>query len=209
LATVLPEVCRVYIAADDAGVLTDKQKHVAVACRALYDSLADVAIIALVDEATGHQRKRSRIALEEYLATFLNKRLAAWEKRFPEVFYRELYRLKGWRYDPDSTARTALVGKLTNDLVYSRLAPFVLEELKKKTPKDDKGRRKHKFHQLLTLDIGIPELHAHFKALEAISRGYEDGKFEQCYRHINRALPLLPQSPDLFSDQAIAEWRER
>jgi len=208
LATVLPEVCRVYIEAERADVLGSKQKHIAVACKALYDSLADVAIIALVDEATGHQRKRSRIALEEFLATFLNRRLAAWERRFPEIFYQELYRLKGWRYDPESTARTAMIGKLTNNLVYSRLAPFVLEELKKRTPKDDKGRRKHKFHQLLTLDIGIPELHAHFKALEAITKGYDDGKFEECYRHINRALPPLPQSPDLFSDIAIAEWRD-
>jgi hypothetical protein len=209
LATVLPEVCRVYIAADDAGVLLAKQKHIAAACRDLYDSLADVAIIALVDEATGHQRKRSRVALEEFLAMYLNKRLAAWERRFPESFYRHVYRLKGWEYNPNSTSRIPTVGRLTNDLVYSRLAPFVLDEMKKRTPKDEAGRRKHKFHQLLTKGIGIPELQAHFKALDAIFRGYEDGKFKAFYKHLNRALPPQPQEADLFSDFPFEEWEER
>ena len=94
--------------------------------------------------------------------------------------------------------RIPYVGKITNDLVYSRLAPFVLEELKRITPKDAKGRRKHKFFQRLTQDIGIPELKDHFKSLFAISAGYENGNWMAFYRHVNTALPMQPQSPDTF-----------
>ncbi len=129
LAQLLPGVCRVYIDAAQAGQLTQKQAHIAVACQVLHDALADVAIVALVDEATGYQYERPRLELAEYLAIYINKKLAAWVSTFPSEYYRELYRLKGWKYNPNSTARTPEVGRITNDLIYSRLAPFVLEEL--------------------------------------------------------------------------------
>jgi len=194
---------------DDKGVLKDNQVHIAAACRVLYASLADVAIIALVDEATGHVRRPNRVKLEEFLAVFISKKLAAWERRFPESYYRHIHRLKGWPYNPNSTARIPVIGKMTNDLVYSRLAPFVLQEMQRLTPKDDAGRRKHKFFQLLTNDIGLPELQSHFKALDAIFRGYEDGEYKSFYKHVNRALPVHPQSPDLFSDSPFEDWAER
>lgn len=199
LATLLPGVCRVYMDADRAGALRANQLHIVDACRILHESLADVAIIALVDEATGYQYERPRLALQEFLAMYINKKLAAWEPTFPAKFYSEVYRLKGWEYDPECSQRIPYVGKITNDLVYSRLAPFVLEELKKVTPKDNKGRRKHKFFQRLTKDHGIPELRDHFKTLFAVTAGYEDGNWQSFYRHVNRALPPQPQSPDLFS----------
>lgn len=196
-ATLLPGVCRVYIAAADAGKLRDKQAHIAEACRALHESLADVAIIALVDEATGYQYERPRMELQEFLALYINKKLAAWVSTFPPDFYREVYRLHGWKYDSGSTARTPLVGKITNDVIYARLAPFVLEELKRIVPKNDKGRRVHKFFQRLTPEPGMKELKDHFREVLAIMRGYDD--WPAFYRHLNRALPQQPQTPDLFS----------
>jgi hypothetical protein len=52
---------------------------------------------------------------------------------------------------PDATLqRPRYFGLLTNDIVYDRLAPGVLDELKKVNPKDDAGRRKRKHFQWLT-----------------------------------------------------------
>ena len=101
IATLLPEVCRVYVNAASGGKVWKSQQHVADACRIIHDSLADVGIISLIDEVTGYQYERPRLALQEFLAHYINKRLAAWEPTFPAKFYRELYRLKGWPYDPD------------------------------------------------------------------------------------------------------------
>lgn len=197
LATLLPAVCRVYIATENAGALSQKQGHIAVACLILNEALEAVAIIALIDEATGYQYERPRLALAEYLAIYINKKLAAWVSTFPPEFYSEVYRLKGWAFNPDSTARTPEVGRITNDLIYSRLAPFVLEELKRITPKNEKGRRKHKFFQRLTPDPGMKDLDTHFKELLAIMKGYDEWK--GFYKHANRALPIHPQEPDLFT----------
>ena len=57
--------------------------------------------------------------------------------------------------------RPGIVGTYTNDLVYERLAPGILEELEARNPKDDKGHRKGKHHQLLTEDVGHPALAQH------------------------------------------------
>ena len=60
----------------------------------LVTSVAKVGIIALIDEATGHQEDRVRGEL--HLDRILRKEFAAWAKRFPDEFYQEIYRLKGW-----------------------------------------------------------------------------------------------------------------
>ena len=59
-ATLLPQVCEVYLAARDANKLTGNQDHIAKACEILMRGLATVGIIALVDEATGYQDSRAR-----------------------------------------------------------------------------------------------------------------------------------------------------
>lgn len=55
----------------------------------------------------------------------------------------------------------AYFGHLTNDIVYKRLAPGVLEELRRVTPRDDKGRTKHRYFQRLTANHGYPRLREH------------------------------------------------
>lgn len=52
-ADLLPDVCEVYLKARDAGVLPTNQHHVAKQAEILVRGLANIGIIALVDEATG------------------------------------------------------------------------------------------------------------------------------------------------------------
>ena len=42
------------------------------------------------------------------------------------------------------------LGYWNNDIIYARLAPAVLEELRRLTPRDEKGLLKNKLFQLLT-----------------------------------------------------------
>lgn len=186
-AEILPMVCEVYLKARDAGVLPPNQKHVAVQAEILIRALAHVGIIALVDEATGYQYHRTRKSLEEILDKFISKELRKWAKTFPDEFYQEMFRLRGWQYVPLSIARPGVVGRYTNDLVYERLAPGVLEELKRITPKDNKGRPRHRLFQRLTEDVGHPRLREHLSAVIALMKA--SIKWDQFYRMIQRALP--------------------
>ena len=160
-AELLPEVCEVYLKARDSNVLPRNQLHVAKQAEILMRGLARVGIIALIDEATGYQDLRARNALTLILEQFIAKELQAWVRTFPDDYYRGMFRLRGLQYPEDNVKRPQYFGTLTNDVVYTRLAPGVLDELKKVTPRSATGNLRRKFFQRLTTNIGYPKLREH------------------------------------------------
>lgn len=187
LADSLPDVCEVWLKAQDAGALKPGQDHIATKASILMRGLAKVGIVALVDEATGYQAVRDRQELHRILESYIAKELLPWAKRFPDEFYQELFRLRGWHFSPMSVKRPRLVGRLTEIIVYKKLPPGVLEELKRKNPKNEKGQRKHKHHQFLTEDIGEPHLEKHVAVVTAIMRLSKTWKGFR--RSLEKALP--------------------
>lgn len=169
-AEALPRVCAFFADALEKKLLRPNQLHIGVACKLLNEAFADIGIIALVDEATGYQRVRSHDALQKILEAYISPEFLPWQRRFPPSFYEQMFRLNSWEYNPPSVKRPILVGKLTEKIVYKKLPPGVLEELKAKNPKNAKGRRKYKHHQLLTDDIGNPHLEKHLAVVTALMR---------------------------------------
>lgn len=190
-AELLPRVCDVFIEAERADKLNKSQKHIADRARILYRGFATLGIIALVDEATGHQGDRARDALQQFLEQFLRKELAAWVKKFPDEFYENIYKLRGWNWPGMQKNRYSVVGTYTRDLVFERLAPGLLPELERRSPKNEKGERKHKLHQWLTADLGDPLLSQHMHTLImfqrlAIANGHSWAKF---VKTVDQVLP--------------------
>lgn len=176
-ADLLPDICDIYLAARADGALPANQAHVAKQAEILIRGLAHVGIIALVDEATGYQEVRAMDDLSKILKEFIIKELQPWLSTFPADFYRELFRLRGLEYPTDSIKRPQYFGILTNDIVYKRLAPGALEELKRVTPRNEGGRRKHKYFQHLTENVGYPKLREHLGSVVTImklSNGWQD-----------------------------------
>lgn len=169
-ARVLPIVCDIWLKAREAGALQKQQLDKAQKAEILMRGLAHVGIIALVDEATGYQSVRAKDALAQILEAFIAKELQPWVKTFPSDYYQELFRLRGLSFPTDSVKRPQYFGTLTNDIIYKRLAPGVLEELKKVTKKNQNGRSKHKLFQNLTSNIGYPKLREHLGAVIAVMR---------------------------------------
>jgi len=192
VASALPDICNVWLKAREAGVLKmAKQLETAQKAEILTRGFAHVGIIALVDEATGYQGVRPQDALQKYLEMIIRKELAAWVKKFPDEFYENIYKLKGWPWPGMSKNRYSVVAHYTTDLVYERLAPGLVDELKAKTPKDEKGNRPNKLHQWLTDEIGNPMLAQHMHSLVmfqrlAITNGYGWTKF---VRMVDQVLP--------------------
>ena len=201
-AEILPIVCETYLKARDAGVLTQQQMNIARNCDILIRGLSRVGIIALIDEATGYQEVRDRLALQKILEMYIAKELRPWIKTFQDDFYEQLFRLRGWQYRPLSVKRPSVVGKITNDLVYRRLAPGVLEELKRVTPRDEKGRTAHRYFQHLTEDIGHPKLREHLASVTTLMKASPN--WAMFYRLIQRALPQYGKTLELpFTDKEI------
>lgn len=190
-AETLPKVCNVFLKARDAGALHASQEMIAVEADMLMRGLAEIGILALVDEATGYQRDRAKDALARILEQFIAKELRAWTSTFPLKFYEEIFRLRGWRFDPTNLKRPSVVGHWTNDFVYSRLAPGVLDELRLKNPSQD-GRRKHKHFQWLTDEVGDPRLRAHLDGVWRLMRGSQS--WDEFRVFLNRFYPRLSRT---------------
>jgi hypothetical protein len=188
-APILPDICDALLDARKKEKLTPPELMVADQCEILTRAFAKVGIIALIDEVTGYQEIRDREALQQILDKYLRKEYAAWAKRFPDDFYREMFRLRGWQWRGMKVNRPSVVGNYTKDLVYSRLAPGIPEELERLNPKDDKGNRKSKHHQWLTEDIGHPALAQHLYATIGFMRAAST--WDQFYRMMQRAFPKL------------------
>src|SRR5208283_382525 len=140
------------------------------ACDILVRGLAQVGIIALVDEATGYQRDRAADALAKILEAFIAKELQPWVKTFPSDYYEQLFRLRGLQYPTFTVQRPQYFGCLTNNIVYKRLAPGVLAELKKVVPRNEDGRPTAKYFQKLTTNVGYPKLREHLGGVVAIMK---------------------------------------
>lgn len=183
----LQMICDVYLQArKERGVLTPSQERLAVQAEVLIRGFARVGIISLVDEATGYQRDRAKDALAEILEKFIAKELQPWVKTFPDEFYAEMFRLRNLHFPTDSVKRPQYFGHLTNDIIYKRLAPGILEELKQSVPKAPSGRRRGTLQQKLTPELGHPKLREHLASVTtimALSEDYDDFKRKLNKRH--------------------------
>ena len=205
-ATLLPQVAEVYLKYRDAmlaekGEVPKQHAHIIVAADILMRGLANVGIVALVDEATGYQKDRARDALEKILQAFVAKELKPWVHTFPDEYYANLFRLRGLEYPQDTVKKPQYFGHITNDIIYKRLAPAVLDELKKTTPRDEKGRHKHQLHRRLTGDIGHPKLREHLASVVTVMKLADT--YEQFLKMLDRThqrygntaqLPFIEES---------------
>jgi hypothetical protein len=194
-ASILVAVCGVWLKAREKGALQKQQLAKAQNAEALTLALADTGIVALIDEATGYQDERARDALAKIFATFLAKERQKWALTFPIDFYREIYRLRGWKFEPWNTKRPSVVAHWTDDFVYDRLAPGLTEELRVKNPVADGGRRTHKHHQWFNPERGHPKLREHIAGVIALLRASEDWK--TFLRGLNRAYPKFGETIEM------------
>lgn len=164
-ATILADICDAVLAARKDGKLQKQQEHIADRAEILVRGFARVGIVALVDEATGFQRDRAKDALAKILEAFIAKELQPYLRTFPGDYYGEMFRLRGLQYPKDLVKRPQYFGMLTNDIVYKRLAPGVLDELKRVTPKLESGRHRDKLFQRLTANVGYPKLREHLGSI--------------------------------------------
>jgi len=152
-ASVLVDICKAIIRADDSGKLHPTQKPLVDQARILLHAFATVGVTALIDEATGFQQVRDPHALRILVQQYIEAEKREWEKQFPDEYYDELNRLYGSKR-LTMTGSGAVIqnrpqqfAKFTRSYVYHPLAKI-----------DKKGTRRSRFHQHLSLGYGIEKL---------------------------------------------------
>jgi len=205
-ALLLADLCDVILEARRTGILTERYAHIAAAAEVVMRGLANVAIVALIDEATGYQFIRRRLALAEILDRYIDDKLNPWTKTFPDEYYVEVFRILGLDYHNlrPGDGKPSEVGAFTRDYVYRRLAPGIVSELERSNPYVVPGRRMYKHHQWLTQEIGHPALREHLaKFITVLKLSPTRLDFE---RNLNVILPL--PGDQKFFDEFFREDRE-
>jgi P63C domain len=192
-AVLLPQICEVILDAEKGGAA--KAKPLAEMAGILLRAFARVGVIALVDEATGYQQDRARDELNRILEAYISKELMPWTKRFPDEFFRQVYRLHDWEYKQGVVKSPRYLGKVINRTVYEQMPPGVLEELRRLNPKTEAGYRKVQHHRLLTPDTGHPHLDKQIVAVTTLMR-VADNK-EYFWDLFDRAFPKKGQQMKL------------
>ena len=199
-AKILQEVCEALLLARDKGIpVTEQDRRYVLYADTLIRAFARVGIIALVDEATGYQKDRAKDALAKILEAYVAKELQPWVKTFDANYYEGMFRLRGLPYPPETkNLRPQYFGKLTNDIVYRRLAPGVLAALKTEGAKAEK---RGKLHQHLTAGYGRQELLKHLGSVTTMMRLSKDwpdfmDKLNQISPRFGDSYALELEEPD-------------
>lgn len=198
-ATLLIDLCNAIIDAFESRSYQVNETYYKSA-KVIIKAVAKTGIIALVDEATGYNREKTRAKdeLQQFLSTFINQEASRWVKTFDDQFFEDIYKMRNWTWEKAS-AKPSFIGKIINDIVYERIAPLVYDELKKLNPKNDNGNRIHKHHQFLTSEVGRPALKQHLAILHsfALASDYNWGRFMSL---LDKSHPKKYQQLALFDD---------
>lgn len=195
-ASILPKVCEAWLKAREGDALQKSQLPKAKNAEILMRGLAHIGITALVDEATGYQYDRETDELQQILKAYISEELLPWQKKFPDIFYKELFRLNGWDFTVNGIKRRpGVIGKWTKTLIYNELPKGVLGELEKNTPTNSKGKKTAHMHRLLTDEIGNPHLKAQINQMVTLFQLSDDMKhmwsqFEKLKQRQNGQLEL-------------------
>ena len=132
--------------------------------------------------------------LPKILEQFVAKAFRRWVRTFPLEDYREMCRLRDVPFPTKPPMRLPqYFGHLTNDVVYARLAPGVLDDLRKKNPTTKSGQRARKHFQWLTDDVGDPRLREHLWKVITLMQVFNS--WDDFYNALERILPRFSTLP--------------
>lgn len=180
--TMLIDVCKAIIRADDDGKLLPRQKGIAKQAHVIVNASAKAGIKGLVYALAGYDATREEIIAE--FKRFVSEEAREYEKEFPDQLYTEWYRLyelprpeknKPWKFK-----------HLTVDQVYFPLARSngKIYELTK-AQKAASTQRRAKLHQFLS-EIGVKALRTHLGQLLGIAQ--ISGTRDEYEGHVNKVF---------------------
>lgn len=167
-ATLLVEICDLYLNARRHGLLRRNQLKLAIQAEIIMRSCAKVGIIALIDEVTGFQKHRKKLALQLKFQAFIAEELQEWARMFPEEFWFELARLESIHYSPRN--RPLRWGKYVMAFVYDSIDKDVGKKLRAINP-DPHFKKNH--HQWLK-EFGRQKVNDHLQRVIAVMKLCKD-----------------------------------
>ncbi len=196
-AKILPHICKLYREANRAGVLTASQLPTAEKCEILSDAFSIVGITALIYEQLGFEKLKHPEAFRILIESYLSDEIRKWAKEFPDEFFWQLDRIYG-NQKTTSNNRPMYYAKFIRKYIYEPLEKGeVLKQLDKHNPKNNKGHRSVRHHQLTSENIGLPAVRSQIWQVIATLKISSDKR-----RYETNFARMMGQSwqPNLFED---------
>lgn len=185
------EICDIWQRAAAAKALRPNQLHVVEEIRRLTAGLTYIGLIALIDEQTRYQERRSQNELQAILEAYVLPEHRTWVQEIPPEFTQLLCRTYGWRYSEDNrTPRYA--GTFIRKVIYEQMPTPVLPKLDELNPTGSNGRRKRKHHSHLTVSHGREHFKSQLIAVMTLLRATPPGKKEFFWRLFERNFGNQP-----------------
>lgn len=137
----LAEICGAIVEAQMMGRLPVEKLPIALNAHRLNTALAGVALVALVDEATGYQQQRADAELQRALDRMFRPEPAPWEAMFSSSLVSSLAKLYGHPWAGGSHPR--FLAKANERIYRTILSTRGYEELKKRNPEPSFGSNHH------------------------------------------------------------------
>jgi len=184
-ADILPLVCNVYLEARQAGVLSASQLPIAQKCEILIRSFARAGIVALIYEQLGFERYKHPDAIRLLIESYLAEEIRKWSKEFPDELFFQMDRIYG-NVKTTSRNRPLYYAKFIRKYIYDPIEKgLVLSHLDERNPKNEKGVRKNRHHQLMNVEKGLPSLRAQiWQVIGTLKTSSNKANFERAYARL-------------------------
>lgn len=183
---VITDFCRMMLSLRSLGKLKGIYLDYAKNCERFLAGLADVGLVALIDEATGYGKRR-RDEYKQLFLKFIQDEQTSWLKEFQDSFFDGIYKI----YNLPRIANNRhplFFGDFIAKYVYYPLANShgaILEHLRERNPVFNLNGRKYKHHQFLTQKVGKVALRDHLSKIEAIFALSKDkGSFKRYFKKV-------------------------
>jgi hypothetical protein len=164
--TLLIDVCKAIVAAEEAGALLHSQRRLAKQAHIVLNASAKAGIKGLVYALAGYDATREEVITA--FKTFVREEAREYEKEFPDQLYQEWYRI--YKLPKPQRNKPWKFKHLTVDQVYRPLAKSNGKILELTQAQRAKSHERHKrLHQFLS-EIGVKALRQQLGQLLAIAR---------------------------------------
>jgi hypothetical protein len=152
------DIAKMYIKAAMDGKLLTSQKDLAKQSEVIAFAFAKGGIDDWVDSITGFEKVRGEFAVQMNINKYLAEELRPYAPEFPKDFYRLIYKLNRWEYSDKNSKRPGIIGKWTNQIIYSRFPKGVFGKIKELNTRNEEGHLTKKNFEFLNEKEGLDAL---------------------------------------------------
>lgn len=155
-ARIVPAICKIWTRARRLKLLRRNQLATAERAEIIQEGLSEVGFDVLVDHACGYEPPRSvyRKSADDFFASAPRR----YRPEFTHEYSAAIYGVFGWRYVEGQTKHPMMMGRIIAETIYAPMAPDMLVRLRSANPRNEQGRRSMKHLQLMSEEVGVPEL---------------------------------------------------